>query len=118
MAFHLISNCSSVVFLNRTENVDSPRERICFGCENAWRKALEAIRTSLVATKVDKAIKTLEKRFGRTKYIIDELKCQVTGIPNMKEDKPMISNLMTAGVKVGVRLYPKRKRKQQFRKVS
>ncbi|XP_033218237.1 uncharacterized protein LOC117173704 [Belonocnema kinseyi] len=66
-------------------------------------EAMEAVRASLVSTNVDKAMKTLERRFGRPEYIVDELTSQVIRMPNVKEDEPMpwikfadaISNLVT-----------------------
>ena len=81
----------------------SPRENMLRLRKCLRGETLEAVRASLVFTNVERVITTLERHFGRPEYIIDELTSQVTGMPNVRDDKPMtlikfadaVSNLVT-----------------------
>ncbi|XP_033229615.1 uncharacterized protein LOC117181155 [Belonocnema kinseyi] len=58
----------------------SPRENVLRLRKCLKEEALEAVRASLVFTNVERVITTLERRFDRPEYIIDELTSQVTGM--------------------------------------
>lgn len=51
--------------------------------------ALEAVRALLTTRIVEKVINSLERRFIRTDFIIEDLMNKVSGQSNVREDKPV-----------------------------